>query len=663
MAKCRTFAIWFLLAFSFFLSVNSQKTGVELSSAGERIPRKIFMKDEPRRQDSNEKSLRDMHLCMEEEDRKDLLITCDRRYSSKFACVGAWEGNIEKCDEFEEKQVAAAICVQAESSYVSICEYKNLKSSYLCSPRKLAWTSDYKEYPNSEKVSTGLREGIRPCNNKKRRICLEKGALLPCGDIGQLESKVEETDKKIVINTSRQENSENRMSYKSIKSEIDKPLFRDGIQNLSYHTSIIPNKGTNNHILKYKTVNILSPPAGVSKFLNPQERLFAFESDTEKKESSVGDKSRFDIPIVSYPLSVAPAKVQVDSKLKYKTVTGSEFSDLFENVYTLESSTDFEEFRSGETESRFRSANPYMPYHTSVISDKGNINPKIKYKKVNILSPQRGVSKFSNLEGNIYDLESDIDKTESISGERESRFLSAMENLPIHKSIVSNRDQNKRKLKYKTVNMLPPQRGISEVPNPKDSVAAVQTSKDRTGYTSDEIKPFEEEKEFSSSKTESVIDEAEHNIKEPGFVTDGFEAPIGLNTDKLEQKYKIAASTIEESMESSSIYSASMKEQWESKKPEWKLAMTEQPEKRPVVPEHNLKEAERAPAQPAHTYGALFRAPIKRRPVEATTEQSSQTKSFFYVLKCKDCDIQHVMLVDEDAEDVIPEVETWTFKT
>ncbi|GFW73340.1 hypothetical protein TNCV_2800041 [Trichonephila clavipes] len=42
-------------------------------------------------------------------------------------------------------------------------------------------------------------------------------------------------------------------------------------------------------------------------------------------------------------------------------------------------------------------------------------------------------------------------------------------------------------------------------------------------------------------------------------------------------------------------------------------------------------------------------------------DEKSETKKFFYVVKCKDCNVDHMMVVDENAADVFPEIETWTF--
>ncbi|KAF8795195.1 hypothetical protein HNY73_003071 [Argiope bruennichi] len=340
------------------------------------------MKDESRRQDSNEESLTAMHLCMEEEDRKERLITCDRRYSSNFACVGAWEGNIQKCDKFKEKQVAAAICVQKDSSYIVICEYKNLKPTYLCFSRKLTGINDYNLYINFSKIASQMREDIRPCRNKQRRICLERGALFPCDGLDKLESNIDDHDKKFVMHTKAEEKLPNiYMRYESMKNGFGEFPAHSFKQNVSNHTFVYPKKSKTNTELKHETVNLLSLPKHISKF---------------------------------------PNHYQI-----------SKFSNDYEDISAFETAKDLKDSYLSETESRFRPDMPNVPYSTHGFANQDTTYPKLKNKTVNLLPVQYPISKFENHYEDVSAFETGKDLKDSYLSETESGISTRYAKCPI----------------------------------------------------------------------------------------------------------------------------------------------------------------------------------------------------------------------------------------
>ncbi|GFS74013.1 uncharacterized protein NPIL_245561 [Nephila pilipes] len=144
----------------------------------------ISGKADVERRGETDEHLKIVHLCIKERDEKQRLITCDKRHSSQFACVGAWRGgDIKPCDKLSKTEVAVPICVQEKTSYVKICEQKRLAAINLCLPKQLKKIYKTSNHQSKVKTYNNLSTNIQPCSNAQQRICLEKENLILCDHI------------------------------------------------------------------------------------------------------------------------------------------------------------------------------------------------------------------------------------------------------------------------------------------------------------------------------------------------------------------------------------------------------------------------------------------------------------------------------------------------
>ncbi|KAF8795196.1 hypothetical protein HNY73_003072 [Argiope bruennichi] len=360
---------------------------------------------------------------------------------------------------------------------------------------------------------------------------------------------------------------------------------------------------------------------------------------------------------------------------------------------------------------------PYVPYSTHGFANQDTIYSKLKNETVNLLPVQNPFSKFPNHHEDISAFETAKDLKDTFLAETESRFR------PDSTHGLSNQDKNYSKLKNNNVNGVPFRIHISKYPNYYKNVSAFETAtdikdspylaetesrfrpdmpnilyhqKNTSKYlnleksepfhesTADniesalgEIRPFTNGKEILSSEVDHAVDEIELSRNESELITDGFKIPKEIKTKELNQNSKLHVPISQKSglIQAVSISgdSATEKQHWKYEIQKGRPRMTEQDinsyiksyqsDRIPGELEYHPQNLVKTFEQPGHIYGKL--SSERKGPRQVTKMPSStleEEKEFFYVLKCKDCDINHVMIVEEDAADIMPEVETWTFK-
>lgn len=65
------------------------------------------------------------HLCLYENWYKHEIITCDSDHAELFACIGAIEGQIHRCDKPTQREISVPVCL-----HVKILKFTFLKQNY-----------------------------------------------------------------------------------------------------------------------------------------------------------------------------------------------------------------------------------------------------------------------------------------------------------------------------------------------------------------------------------------------------------------------------------------------------------------------------------------------------------------------------------------------------
>ncbi|GFR30744.1 uncharacterized protein TNCT_424651 [Trichonephila clavata] len=258
---------------------------------------------------------------------KERLITCDRQHSSQFACVGAWKGDLRPCDKFNKKAVAAPICVQETTSYIKICDYKNMSAAHLCFPRELSDSTKIFNYLGNAQISKMLRTNIRACNDAKRRICLEDESLVKCGLIKRKIQKKEHTQPNLHFKKSTKMNNRN-MQFQFSKfdpqksSKLKQKLnYNNTDENSSFNSqvrySLYLRKALKTRLNKFVKNRTHNTNTGIKYLLENSrngklQRKNGFPTFNKRKPSAK-------IHTTNYPLKL-PKIRRLDAKYQYRNI-------------------------------------------------------------------------------------------------------------------------------------------------------------------------------------------------------------------------------------------------------------------------------------------------------------------------------------------------------